>query len=77
MNASKLLELSRLPSDRPVPEVDQRAAAGHSALEIMHKVRNPLETLVNLNYLILHSADDPDQVRSYRPVRSELFIARC
>jgi signal transduction histidine kinase len=31
----------------------------------MHEIRNPLETLANLNYLVRQAADDADQVREY------------
>lgn len=56
---------SKASLQKPVPEHDQRVTAGQFALEVMHELRNPLETLANLNYLILHAADDPDQVRNY------------
>ena len=56
----------------PVPEKrDQRVTAGQFALEIMHELRNPLETLTNLNYLIFHSADDAEQVRNYARLGEE------
>ena len=44
---------------------DQRATAGRLALEIMHEIRNPLETLGHLCYLAGQEAEDPDQVRRY------------
>jgi signal transduction histidine kinase len=53
-------------SDHLAPEAkDQRATAGQLALEIMHEIRNPLETLGHLTYLACQEADNPEQVRSY------------
>ena len=58
--------------ERPAPEDrDQRVTAGQFALEIMHELRNPLETLINLNHLILHSADDSEQVKIYARLGEE------
>ena len=53
------------PSDSVLEAKDQRATAGHLALEIMHEIRNPLETLGHLTYLAYQEADSPEQVRSY------------
>ena len=39
--------------------------AGHLALELMHEIGNPLETLGNLTYLTLEAAEHPEQVRIY------------
>ena len=50
---------------------DQRATAGQLALEIMHEIRNPLETLGHLSYLAFHEADNPDQVRTYMRMAEE------
>ena len=50
---------------------DQRAIAGQLALEIMHEVRNPLETLGHLCYLAAQEADNPTQVRSYMDMAEE------
>ena len=50
---------------------DQRATAGQLALEIMHEIRNPLETLGHLSYLAYQQADDPDQVRNYMRMAEE------
>lgn len=65
MHETPPADLSMASLDNPVLEHDQRFTAGQFALEVMHELRNPLETLANLNYLILHAADDPDQVRNY------------
>lgn len=45
--------------------MEQRATAGRLALEIMHEIRNPLETLGHLCYLAEQEAENPAQVRSY------------
>ena len=50
---------------------DQRATAGQLALEIMHEIRNPLETLGHICYLADQLADDPAQVRSYMGMAEE------
>lgn len=55
----------------PAADRDQRNTAGQFALEIMHELRNPLETLTNLNYLILQCADDPETVRQYARLGDE------
>jgi signal transduction histidine kinase len=43
---------------------EERSAAGHLALELMHEVKNPLETLGYLNYLAL-GEHDVEQVKVY------------
>lgn len=50
---------------------DQRATAGRLALEIMHEIRNPLETLGHLCYLAEQEAEDPNQVREYMHMAEE------
>ena len=50
---------------------DQRATAGQLALEIMHEIRNPLETLSHLCYLANQEADHPAQVRTYMAMAEE------
>ena len=52
-------------------EADQRVTAGRLALEIMHEIRNPLETLGHLCYLAEQEADDPGQVRVYMGMAEE------
>jgi signal transduction histidine kinase len=42
-----------------------RATAGQLALEAMHDIRNPLEALSNLTYLILQNPEDSEKVRIY------------
>lgn len=49
----------------------QRATAGQLALEIMHEIRNPLETLGHLCYLADQEADSPEQVRIYMRMAEE------
>ena len=39
---------------------EERATAGHLALEMMHEIKNPLEALGHLTYLASEEADDPD-----------------
>jgi hypothetical protein len=43
---------------------EERGAAGQLALELMHEVKNPLETLGHLTYLAL-AEPDPEAVRVY------------
>ncbi|GAA3751812.1 sensor histidine kinase [Terriglobus aquaticus] len=50
---------------------DQRITAGQLALEIMHEIRNPLETLGHLCYLAEHEAENPAQVRNYMAMAEE------
>ena len=50
---------------------DAHAAAGRLALEIMHEIRNPLETLGYLSYLAFQEADDSDKVRAYMQLAEE------
>ena len=50
---------------------DQHVPAGHLALELMHEIKNPLETLGNLTYLASQEADSPDQVRQYMHLAEE------
>ena len=54
---------------------DERTTAGHLALEIMHEIRNPLETLGHLTYLAHEEADDPEQVRRYMKMAEEQIRA--
>lgn len=62
--ANKATRLSKSPAS-DVEARDQRALAGHLALEIMHEIRNPLETLGHLSYLAYQEAENPEQVRTY------------
>jgi signal transduction histidine kinase len=52
-------------------EADQRATAGRLALEIMHEIRNPLETLGHLCYLAEQEAESSDDVRKYMRMAEE------
>ncbi len=65
MSAEQLLEDQIEVAKTAHAPADQRVTAGHFALEIMHEIRNPLETLANLNYLVRQVAHDPAQVREY------------
>lgn len=58
-------------SNDVLPILDERALAGQLALEIMHEIRNPLETLGYLNFLALEEAEDPEQVRKYLRLAGE------
>ena len=72
MDEQKSSEIFNLSVEKkPTREHDQRVTAGQFALEVMHELRNPLETLANLNYLILQGANDPDQVRMYARLSEE------
>jgi signal transduction histidine kinase len=53
---------------------DERATAGQLALELMHEIKNPLEALGHLNYLTLHEAEDPEQVRKYMTLAQEQML---
>lgn len=50
---------------------DLRATAGRLAFEIMHEIRNPLETLGHLCYLAQQDAENPDGVRDYMRMAEE------
>ncbi len=41
------------------------AVAGRFAVAIMHEINNPLEAVANLNYLIQHDAENPENIRKY------------
>ena len=58
-------------SPKETTELDQQVTAGTFALEIMHELRNPLETLINLNYLILNVSDNLDQAKEYARLGEE------
>jgi signal transduction histidine kinase len=49
---------------------EERGAAGQLALELMHEVKNPLETLGHLTYLA-QSESDPEQVKTYLRLADE------
>jgi signal transduction histidine kinase len=49
------------------------AAAGQFAASIMHEINGPLEAAVNLNYLILQNANDPDSVQMFSRMMEEQF----
>lgn len=46
-------------------QAEQRLTAGQLALELMHEIRNPLESLGHLIYLAREQANDPGLVRQY------------
>jgi signal transduction histidine kinase len=50
---------------------DQRTTAGQLALEMMHEIRNPLESLGHLTYLALQEKNDPDKVEKYMLLAAE------
>ena len=50
---------------------EQRAIAGQLALEMMHEIKNPLETLGHLTFLTLAEAEDPDSVKRYMRLAEE------
>ena len=50
---------------------EQQATAGRLALELMHEINNPLETLGYLNHLTLHSSDDASKVLEYMTLAEE------
>jgi signal transduction histidine kinase len=50
---------------------EERVIAGQLALEVMHEIRNPLETLGNLIYLARQNADNAGGVRYYISLAEE------
>jgi len=50
---------------------DVRVTAGQLALEVMHEIRNPLETLGHLTFLAAEDADNPEKVRKYMRMAEE------
>lgn len=50
---------------------DQRFVAGQLALELMHEIRDPLETLGYLTYLAAEEAADEEKVRKYMGLAEE------
>ena len=55
----------------PLQPGDERALAGQLALELLHDIRNPLETLSHLTYLAGQEADDAEKVRRYMLLAEE------
>jgi signal transduction histidine kinase len=53
---------------------EQRSTAGQLALELMHEIRNPLESLSHLIYLAREQASDLELARQYlHGLRSRWF----
>ena len=50
---------------------DERGTAGQFALEVMHEIANPLDSLGNLIFLARDDADRPEQVRDYMRLAEE------
>jgi signal transduction histidine kinase len=50
---------------------EERATVGQLALEVIHDVRNPLEALRNLTYLMTVESENPEQVRKYAALAEE------
>lgn len=59
------------PDDFGREEADQRTTAGRLALEVMHEIRNPLETLGHLCYLAEQEAENASEVRNYMRLAEE------
>jgi signal transduction histidine kinase len=53
---------------------DEHATAGCLALEVLHDIRNPLEAILNLNYLTGVSANSPQEVRRLTRLAEEQVI---
>ena len=51
--------------------MDERAAAGHLALELMHEIRNPLEALGHLVYLVRQDTSNPELIAKYMDLAQE------
>lgn len=54
-----------------VQQTEQRALAGELALELMHEMRDPLETLGYLTYLTAQEAKDAEKVLKYMRIAEE------
>ena len=54
-----------------VQQTEQRALAGELALEMLHEIRNPLETLGYLIYLAAEEAGSDEKVRKYMGVAEQ------
>ncbi len=50
---------------------DERGTAGQFALEVMHEIANPLDSLGNLAFLTRNEADQPEKVREYMRLAEE------
>ncbi len=50
---------------------EERATAGRLALEVMHDIRNPLESLRNLSYLTALESNNPEEVRKFTALADE------
>jgi signal transduction histidine kinase len=51
--------------------LDERGAAGQLALELMHEIRNPLEALGHLVYLVRHDTGNPELISKYMDLAQE------
>jgi signal transduction histidine kinase len=51
--------------------LDERGAAGQLALELMHEIRNPLEALGHLVYLVRQDLENPELIRKYIDLAQE------
>lgn len=69
MDDPRILELQEL-----LRKAEERATAGQLALELMHEIRNPLETLGHLNYLAREEASDAEAVRKHLVLAEEQLI---
>jgi signal transduction histidine kinase len=50
---------------------EERGVAGRLALEMIHEIKNPLEAISHLIYLIRAEADDPQKLQKYIRVAEE------
>ena len=53
---------------------EERAAAGQLALELMHEIKNPIETLGHLTYLAAEEAEETEAVRHYMQLAEEQMV---
>ena len=65
------LEVRLLDTMAALEKAEERSAAGQFALEVMHEIRNPLETLGNLVFLASESAANATQVQQYLRLAEE------
>jgi signal transduction histidine kinase len=65
------LEKRLLMAAEALRRAEEQATAGRLALELMHEVKNPLETLGHLVYLARHASKDFEQVEKYMDLAEE------
>jgi PAS domain S-box-containing protein len=74
IGASKVLRdvSARKRMEKALLQSEKIAATGRMAATIAHEINNPLEAVVNLLYLALHKATDPEQIEYLSSAESEV-----